>query len=61
MRFSRGTTGSSRPQFFYYASLGAWGAATTVPCGEVSLEGSLELACPAEPVMKAYEPTMVLP
>ena len=24
------------PQFFYYASLGAWGAATTVPCGETT-------------------------
>ena len=39
------------PQFFYYASLGAWGAATTVPCGEVT-EGSLELACPAGAVIK---------
>ncbi len=39
------------PQFFYYASLGAWGAATTVPCGETT-EGSLELACPAGAVMK---------
>ena len=44
------------PQILYYASLGAWGPSSSIPCGEI-LEGSMELACPAGATMvdiKAY-------